>query len=514
MNIIGKQYVDISFHGATDPFAFRDEVSQMCRTKLLPAIEKVLDERSPMDRIYYFEKLQVDVGDLPKENWDSLFVEKVIDQLLRHVSGTSSFSFPSTSSDFFSPTHVFTGDEIVKNEKQGNVMVEIQEGQNSKQTIFYFLKTGLLPWNTSIKNRQELNEALAKLIDNKNAFVELLQLALSHDHILQRLVQQFNIDLLDKIILKSSNISNAVLTDLKTSLAALVKLTGSSSRREQQIMYEAMLASASRHISKSEAAFISSAIEGVFTMITLKPFIQALILRNDCTYEIFMEAFTRKIDQVISAENIRHQVKSYLIKEITETKIADSLKDESRMDNKSKPARKVASADISIDEVYVNNAGLVLLHPFLHLLFENVGYTENKVWLTDETQERAIALTQYMVTGMELVSEFDLILNKILVGYPSEKTLPVEMILSDFEKQEADDVLNSAIRHWPALKNTSIDGLRSAFLKRDGKLYKDDSGWNLKVDQKTQDILLNRLPWGLSIVKTPWMKTMMKVEWA
>jgi hypothetical protein len=178
------------------------------------------------------------------------------------------------------------------------------------------------------------------------------------------------------------------------------------------------------------------------------------------------------------------------------------------------PVKKSYKNDIDIDEVFINNAGLVLLHPFLHLLFENVGYTEKKIWMSDETRARSIALMQYMVTGAEAIPEFDLFLNKLMVGYPLEKTIPAEIRLSDFERQEADDVLRSVIKQWTALKNTSIEGLRSAFLMREGKMFTDDSGWNLKVEQKTMDILMNRLPWGLSIIKTPWMKTMMRVEWS
>jgi hypothetical protein len=147
------------------------------------------------------------------------------------------------------------------------------------------------------------------------------------------------------------------------------------------------------------------------------------------------------------------------------------------------------------------------------MLFENVGYFYNKAWISSNHHQRAAILTQYLVTGKEEYPEFDLFLNKIIIGYPIVNSLPSEIMLSAFEKQEARDVLQSAIRHWSALKNISVEGLQSAFLMREGKLSKIESGWLLQVEQKTIDILLNRIPWSFSIIKTPWMKTKLTVEW-
>ncbi|MFN0276475.1 MAG: contractile injection system tape measure protein, partial [Chitinophagales bacterium] len=94
-----------------------------------------------------------------------------------------------------------------------------------------------------------------------------------------------------------------------------------------------------------------------------------------------------------------------------------------------------------------------------------------------------------------------------------EKTLPVDLQLSDFEKQEVDDVLHSIIKHWTVLKNTSLDSLRNTFLQREGKLTFLDDEWLLQVEQKTVDILMNKMPWGVSYIKLPWMKHVLRTEW-
>jgi hypothetical protein len=76
-----------------------------------------------------------------------------------------------------------------------------------------------------------------------------------------------------------------------------------------------------------------------------------------------------------------------------------------------------------------------------------------------------------------------------------------------------DELLSSIVANWPILKNTSNDTLRSTFLLRDGKLTFKDNGLRLKVQQNSLDVLLEHLPWNISMVKLPWMKNILYVEW-
>ena len=87
--------------------------------------------------------------------------------------------------------------------------------------------------------------------------------------------------------------------------------------------------------------------------------------------------------------------------------------------------------------------------------------------------------------------------------------------LTDNEVAESLHLLETVIRYWDALKGTSPDGLREAFLRRPGKLNpSDDGGWVLQMEKQTPDILLQQLPWGIGMVQLPWMPTLLRVEWA
>ena len=79
---------------------------------------------------------------------------------------------------------------------------------------------------------------------------------------------------------------------------------------------------------------------------------------------------------------------------------------------------------------------------------------------------------------------------------------------------DKDALLEAVVRHWDALGSTSVEGLRASFLARAGKLSeRADGDYLLQVEAQSFDILLDRLPWSVSIVELPWMERQLWVEW-
>lgn len=179
--------------------------------------------------------------------------------------------------------------------------------------------------------------------------------------------------------------------------------------------------------------------------------------------------------------------------------------------NKNKTINKPTHDEVK--EIYINNAGLVLLHPFLQKLFDYLNLTQEDKWLDVSSQHKAVLVLELLTTGNNQFEEFNLMLNKILCGIDIDEIIVTEIMLNDEIKNECEVLLNNVITHWKVLKNTSVAGLRETFLHRDGKLSKIDNGWVLQVEQKTVDVLLNHLPWGIGLIKLPWMNEMLYVEW-
>jgi hypothetical protein len=87
------------------------------------------------------------------------------------------------------------------------------------------------------------------------------------------------------------------------------------------------------------------------------------------------------------------------------------------------------------------------------------------------------------------------------------------LMMTDVDRQLAHELLGAVIEHWEALGTISPEGLREAFLQREGKLVSTDAGWRLTVERKTLDILLTRIPWGFLTIKLPWMTSLLFVDW-
>jgi hypothetical protein len=167
---------------------------------------------------------------------------------------------------------------------------------------------------------------------------------------------------------------------------------------------------------------------------------------------------------------------------------------------------------VETDYSMVGNAGLILLHPFLQKLFSHLQLLDDNGDFRSGKASKAIQLLQYLSSGKEDEPEFKMILNKILCGVPIH--FPIGKIgVTSNEKEACEELLRAVINHWSALKNTSPAALQNMFLLREGKLEFNSDTWKLKVAQRTEDILLDRLPWSISRIKTPWMKHWLLTEW-
>lgn len=85
--------------------------------------------------------------------------------------------------------------------------------------------------------------------------------------------------------------------------------------------------------------------------------------------------------------------------------------------------------------------------------------------------------------------------------------------LSPEEKEVCEALLKAVTQQWEPLRNTSVNGLREAFLQRNGRLETEDERYLLRVEKKAYDMLLDKLPWSIGMIKTSWMEKVIYVEW-
>jgi hypothetical protein len=165
------------------------------------------------------------------------------------------------------------------------------------------------------------------------------------------------------------------------------------------------------------------------------------------------------------------------------------------------------------DEVYIDNAGLVILWPFLSSLFTRLDLLAGPRFKHAAAQQRAVGLLQYIAAGLPAWPEYLLPLNKLLCGMELDALVDFGEALSETEVAECTDMLTALIAQTPILGAMTPDGLRGSFLLRQAVLGVRDGAWLLRVERQTYDLVLDRFPWGWAWVKLPWMQTPLRVEW-
>ena len=178
---------------------------------------------------------------------------------------------------------------------------------------------------------------------------------------------------------------------------------------------------------------------------------------------------------------------------------------------KSKPPCFVP--EVASQGIAVENAGLVIFWPYLHIYFKDLGLFDGKDFNDLASREKAVHLLQYLATGEINTEEHALTLNKLLCHWDFNQPLKRFVSLSKRERKESEKLINAVINHWNVLGKTSIGSFRNTFIQRKGLLSHQDSGWLLRVEKGPYDILLERIPWGLSMIKLSWVDELLQVEW-
>lgn len=475
------QRVDVEFDRTEDAFKIREELSEVCRLRLVPAMEKLFDEKYAAGPLISIPHLVIDAGELDADNWENTFVNSVIRRL-----------------------ETFLDREAAREQGASGVSRAGAKGQGAGERkrragfILHYLKSGVQPWNSPHESKEQLKNELRDLLKNSRRFLRSVSFL---DRQGPDLRDDFTRELVELLASDLNAVKRLVyLLPEKNILPVLIKKGWDPAEiRNMRKNWNAIFHLSGLPRDEHPAVFLHS--------------LSVLHNGREIRKHRLSEALSQEVVRVLEEKHkpvfmkLPEVLEKYLIL-LPGKPVLNYHKEMLNLPPREKPVPPLIE-----EPVYINNAGLVLLHPFLCDLFENTGHTVNNKWDSREMLQRSIVLTRYLTSGQDDYSEHDLFLNKLLAGFPLEAPLPLDIFLSDFEKKEANDLLESVIGHWKALRNTSIEGLREAFLQRPGKISGREKGWLLQADQQVPDVLLAKLPWGFSTIKTPWMKEILTVEW-
>jgi len=162
-------------------------------------------------------------------------------------------------------------------------------------------------------------------------------------------------------------------------------------------------------------------------------------------------------------------------------------------------------------EIDVKEAGIVIAAVYMPMLFERLEIVgENPRTILDPT--KAVQALNYLCIGAFEQPSVSPLVNVICNLAPDE-AVPAESVLSDEEKQTIDALIQVIIVSWQGIENSSIEQFRGNWFMRNGVMRSTEEGWNLSVEKRPYDILLQQAPFNFSVVQLPWMENPVSVTW-
>jgi hypothetical protein len=562
MHQIRRQIIELDLPWEEGSLALEQRVSSLFRDNIHPRLERLFDELDIPGQTIRIEQLILDLGELPPEALERGFVERFLqkveiqirEQITRSASaGDSQPEYPAENQvtellsppEFESPSSTLpdpkTGRPILPdNTKPGGSPTRLTDSERNWEIVLFFLAHGHLPWFAAGQSWvSELKDFLAAQMDQSpTRTVNRLRFLIRESAIaVERLVYQFSPVLATKILEACLELPAGFWFDWQQKTEAINRKAMSALQIAKIWKHILLELSATPEIAKTNTW--AAQAERVFNRVWTTINEDLPVAKSEQVIESPVGTSSGAIPSPVHQADTGTREKlqaspAEASSPVTERKKTDlneaaplpvkppaasgeqpEMKQQQPAANTAAPKRAQAPSPDQETGLYIQNAGLILLHPYLKIMFERTGLLTDKTFSGMEAQWRAAHLLEYLATGLQMPDEGALVLNKILCGMSIGDPVPLEIELKETETREADELLEAVLSHWSALKNTSIDGLRNGFLQRAGQLRfsTDRDGWLLQVETKGQDVLLSRLPWGYSVVKLPWMEQVLFAEW-
>jgi hypothetical protein len=519
-HIILKQVIEIVTDAAGNVFALQQRISDLYYEEILPAVCSSFDTCSDGEVVSYFDQIVIDLGNLSEED---LYREESIRDLLYSISrqiaeqlrGNAVQKAPGSTSHALS-MHAF-------------------------DNWLFYMKHGYIRWNVSSESKGWEKEILESAATEQKSIESLRKLILVDEHALSRIVFQhsedFKVHIVEALTAENQKQLASYFEQLQFIIIRLKeKMQGSSYLSADRIsLWKITL----RIVAAKPTQQWSSQriiLQVVSTIVPHAVIIELpSLIANDNTLDhsplvsILIEHFRagRDSQKAITspllpwigasagdshnASQIATTGENLILPPSFNGSLSMTHEDVDGGADQLQKEDTNALADP--DGLFVKHAGLVLLHPFISRFFALASTTADGKFIDLHQRNKAVLLLQFLAAGNTVCDEHEMVIAKLLCGVPLSHAIDISMELTEEDKFLAEELLREVIGHWSILKNTSPNGIREGFLQRSGKYYERAKSHFLHVENSSIDILLDHLPWGLGMVKFPWMKFMLNIEW-
>lgn len=523
LHLIKKQVIDLTLCKRQNAFRMQQLASEHYYRSMLSIIETQFTDFATDDEVIRIDRLEIDLGELTekqleKATWDYELISRfgqLVKESLQQYSGQQQLIKQSVPAAFCG------------------------------QWLFYMEK-GYLPWNAAKPNKEWKNKVLETLAVDFNAVSALRSLIGQNKNVVTRMVMQhdevFLLGLTEVLTAEKQTILPAAMNEVYSFFVELSKGGLISSLHlpakkafQQTLWCQVLKIAASRDKGLTATELISRILQmhwGLFEKnkrvpaaalagLQIIPAIIASLMKTSPVSEASQDVATddNKSNQKYLNENKAAIDKTGGAKSFDTGEEHSGGGQTDLLANGSEPAlEEVSRANavaekIDEDGVFVVHAGIVLLHPFLNSFFRRIALVKDTVFIGSLAKQKALYLLHYLATGKADAEEHELVLPKLLCEWPLGMPVENELSINTDMYEEAMNLLESVVAQWEILKNSSVSGLREGFLQRPGKIFTRNDNLYLQVESNSIDILLDHLPWNLSIIKLPWMNQILHVEW-
>lgn len=483
-HIIEKVFVEVNTGNMATATAVRDNIAGLLEQRIFPKLEQILEEWNQAEKVVRFHTFSLDVQ-IPADN--------LADRLEKAV--TAQFS-QEMKAALGPPDGTMIGDTM-HNEVE---IIPVEE--NREEQFFFFLEKGHLPW-----------------YGTKAGLDEFLQL----QHWREHLEKPAFLNRLINLLKKESAISDRFIFQLgeKQKMLFLKKINPAVAKSADVVHLQHVVPADARATFFRFLLAVSLGNETARLQHTSRQLANALVrMPGVKSKKPHNRLYPALIGIIQKSDRLSDQEEEGIASIFSGTPAIEKFNsaDGKGMKNRDELTVLQESGQVSFftsgeKSIAVQNAGLFLLHPFLKSFFKAIEVLDERGQIKESARHMAIQALHYVATGHCAFFEGDLLFEKYLCGVSLAMPVESENLLSEHTMEESSQLLHEVIRQWPALKNSSPDGLRQLFIQRNGKLMQEERSFKLLMERKAQDILLDKLSWNSSLAKIPWRNELLFVAW-
>lgn len=494
-HIIEKVFLEVNTSEIKTANSIKNNINRFLLNELFPRLETLFDEYNIHGKVVRFDDLNINISTDDISN-----LEQIKFDIYREFENQFKRQFIVNDRNSRAKTEFVerrissgkSGSELENGELGELAVKQISIAKDHETTFLFFIENGYLPWYGKEEYITEFTKTKNwKLhLKDRRFTARLIEVFKSESAATERFVLQFSFALVFAFL---NTINHSIAKEIKR-----VAKIDSVLKENLKVSFLRFLIQVSLFDEREKWLPV---LKELYSTISANE----IQLNRFAGYE-FVSDFKDITNRILTEKGVTN----YSLISSESITIRDSLlKEKEELNVQPEPQ----SIDFIKTEIAVQKAGLVIIHPFLSSFFENIEVLETDGNLRKDKLDVAVQSLHYLATGDLNFFEGNLVFEKYLCGVPLKMPIAFQSLLTKNIIVETSLLLKEVIKHWPALKNTSPDGLRQMFIVRSGKLINSETGYKLIVERKVQDALIEKLQWNISIVKLPWKKELLFVEW-